>query len=221
MSVTGAPNIDWEDLASYQISAAHDLLIADIGDNDALRESVNLYVVAEPDPAGGDTTVAARSIAFQYPDGPRDAEAVAVDAEAGAVYVLSKRTISPELYEVPFSHASLDADELVAARYLGPITSLPRPTDEDLEHAVERQDWHWQPTAMDFSPDGTSATILTYRAVYSYERNAGESWYDALQSEPRVRPLGDIKDAESMCLADGAIFVTVEAANPPLLRFDR
>ena len=41
-------NQDWEDLASFQMDGKAYLLIADIGDNDARRETRTLYVVEEP-----------------------------------------------------------------------------------------------------------------------------------------------------------------------------
>ena len=216
--IANAENTDWEDLAAFELNGAQYLMIADIGDNDAGRDNAVLYFVPEPKTTAADTVTASRSIAFRYPGGPRDAEAVAVDPDAGVAYVLSKRTVPAELYVVPFSIAPPDAGPTIA-RYLGPVDSLPQPTDDDLEHLSEQELWRWQPTAMDFSADGRFATILTYRATHTYSRKNGESWYEALQSEPTIAPLNGINDAESMCMADNAIFVTLEGKNPPLLRF--
>ena len=218
VQITNIDNIDWEDLASFELNGAQYLMIADIGDNGASRDSVVLHFVPEPNTMAAGAVTASRSIAFRYPGGPRDAEAIAVDPDAGLAYVLSKRTVPAELYAVPLSLAPLEAGP-VTARYLGPIESLPRPTEDELTQLTEEQIWRWQPTAMDFSADGKSATILTYRATYIYSRLDGQSWYEALQSEPAATTLGDIQDAESMCMADDAIFVTLEGNNPPLLRF--
>lgn len=216
--IDNVENTDWEDLASFELNGAQYLMIADIGDNAASRENATLHFVPEPKTTAGGTVTASRSISFRYPNGPRDAEAIAVDPDAGAVYVLSKRTVPAELYAVPFSPAPPAAGP-VTARYLGPVDSLPRPPDDDLKQLTEQQIWSWQPTAMDFAADGKFATILTYRAALTYSRTDGESWYEALQSEPTVRALGDFNDAESMCMAGRAIFVTLEGKNPPLLRF--
>ena len=219
VSITNAQNIDWEDLASFELNGARHLLIADIGDNESKRQSVTLYLLPEPDPEETTAVEATRRIHFRYPDGPRDAEAIAVDGRAATAYVLTKRTLPPELYAIPLTFAERDAGP-VTARLVGPVTSLPPPTDDDIANAPLRQDWHWQPTALDFAADGLSAVILTYRAAYRFRRASGDSWYDALRATPDVLPLGDVTDAESMCLAEGSVYVTTEGRKAPLLRID-
>jgi hypothetical protein len=52
------------------------LVVADIGDNDAERDSVELYVLPEPGP--GPAAVSPRTVALTYPGGAHDAEAVVV-----------------------------------------------------------------------------------------------------------------------------------------------
>lgn len=215
--VTNLENTDWEDLAAFELNGARYLLIADIGDNVGARNEVALHFVPEPNP-GTATAVASRTIRFRYPDGPRDAESIAVDAREGAAYVLSKRTVPAELYRVPFAYARATTGPVVA-EYLGPITSLPQPTQEDLQQAVAKQDWGWQPTAMDFSADGKSAVLLTYRAVYTYTRGEGEGWHDALQTQPGAQSLGLYFGAESVALGRDAVFVTFEGPHPAILRF--
>ncbi|MGK4421996.1 hypothetical protein ACSLVQ_27485, partial [Klebsiella pneumoniae] len=84
------------------------LLLADIGDNNAFRPFVTLYIVDEPEPSRlrPDAELSAaprRTLTVLYPDGPRDAEAVAVDANEGFVYLLSKRDAVPRLYRVPLA----------------------------------------------------------------------------------------------------------------------
>ena len=113
-------------------------------------------------------------------------------------------------------------DEEVIAKRLGEITSIPQPTREDLDRAVSNNDWHWQPTGMDISKDGQSAVILSYSAIYKYERKAGESWFEAMQSTPLRWALGEIREAEAVAFDDSGqcVFVTVEKHNAPLLRFD-
>src|SRR5262245_50818086 len=50
--VTGAQNVDWEDVAI----AGGDVYAADIGDNMEARDSIVVYRVPEPDPAAGTGT---------------------------------------------------------------------------------------------------------------------------------------------------------------------
>ncbi len=215
-----AQNRDWEDLAAFELDGTPYLLAADIGDNGGQRDDLRLYVVAEPDLEQGETRAAAPTwhIDVRYPDGPRDAESVAVDPREGRVYVLSKRDLPPRLYSLPLDKPA--NGERVTADYLGPVTTLPPPPAEDIAAAPRTLDWHWQPTAMDFSADGRHAAVLTYRAVYFYTRKDGQSWYDALNTEPARYHIGGIRDAESLAFAaDGrSLLLTVERLHAPLFR---
>jgi hypothetical protein len=214
-------NHDWEDLSSFTVDGTPYLLVADTGDNDAERDEVTLHVVLEPDLADDDKVKAdpAWSIDFRYPDGPRDVEAAAVDPGRGQVVLLSKREWPPVLYEVPLFPPS---DDTVVAKRLGPIESLPAPTRQDREHAVFTKEWHWQPTAMDISPDGGLAVILTYRGVYLYKLGPGLSLYESLSGQAYGFGLGNFRGAESVAFsAEGsAIYVTLEGRHAPLLRID-
>ena len=205
-------NRDWEDLAALDVDGRNALLIADVGDNAAAREMTRLIVVAEPDLRKA-AVEPLFTIGVRLPDGPADVEAVAVDSAANDAYLLTKRTLPPRLYRV-----SLDSEVgTTDAELLGPIASLPAPTEADLRLAPVRMDWHWQPTAMDFSADGSAAAILTYRAVYHYQRAAGQSWLDALNAAPtRIVPI-DIPGAEALALDDARIWVTHEGQPATLL----
>ena len=157
-------------------------------------------------------------IDFRYPEGPLDVEAVAVDASEQQVYVLSKRTVPARLYSVPLTPQRAGGDNIVTATLLGDIDSIPQPAQEDLDRALAEKSWHWQPTAMDFSPDGKKAIILTYRAVYLFHRENNEPWIDTLRRQPTAFNLGQIKNAESASLGNNVIFVTVEAERAPVYR---
>lgn len=214
-------NRDWEDLASFTVDGTPYLLVADTGNNDARHDTMSLHVVLEPDLVEDDKVKVrpAWSIRFRYPDGRRDVEAVAVDAANGRVYLLSKRDWPPRLYEVPLFPPSADT---VLAKHLGSIDTLPEPSRQDREHVVFTKDWHWQPTAMDISPDGRLAVILTYRGVYLYRLDPGRSFYDSLSGQAYGFGLGNFREAESVAFsADGnSIFVTLEGRHAPLLRID-
>ncbi|MEQ9562997.1 MAG: hypothetical protein RLN69_10785, partial [Woeseiaceae bacterium] len=214
-------NRDWEDLASFEHEGKAWLLVADIGDNSALRRYCTLYIVEEPREVRGQSVVPARSLRFTYPDGPRDAESVSVDVDGGSVFVLVKRTIPARLYRIQLFPADDPADdvELQLAESIGDITSIPQPGNWDIVNALARSSWHWQPTAMDFSRDGRRAAILTYVGLYVYKRNDDASWFEALQQTPQSVSLGEIGLAEAVAFGpDDSIFVTVEGPSPPLYR---
>ncbi len=72
--------------------------VADIGDNNASRESIQVTRV----PVGvGDRTVSEETMDLVYPDGARDAEALLVHPVTGRLYVVTKGVFAGELYAAP------------------------------------------------------------------------------------------------------------------------
>lgn len=216
-----ADNKDWEDITAFSMDERAYLLVADIGDNDARRKDVTLYVVAEPDLEKGDRQEQRPEwqIDFRYPNGPRDAEAAAVDIDNQRVLILTKRDLPPLLFEVPLTPPN---DGIVDARLLASVATLPRPSRRDIEFAPQIGNWHWQPTAMDIARDGSALVVLTYRAVYYYSRIEGESWSSALERSPLAFDISNIRNAEAIAFSpDGrSLFVTVEKRHAPLIRID-
>lgn len=212
-------NRDWEDLASFRLDGTPYLLVADIGDNEAKHETRTLYVVEEPAPEKNGKSKVAWAVEFRYPDGPRDAESVAVDADNGRALILSKRDIPPVLYELPLRP---DGDKTRTAKWLGTITSLPPPSRQDVAFAPKTKDWHWQPVGMDISEDNLAAVILTYRAVYYYERQPDQDWFEALNTKPRRVSIGNLRNAEAVAFgADGRrVIVTGENRHAWILLID-
>ena len=221
----GVTNTDWEDMASFTLDGQPWLLAADVGDNDAVRHDCVLHVVREPDPAtlapGRETELRPDySIHFNYEDGPRDCESVAVDAQERAVYLLSKRDYEPRLYRLPL--AAADADHPAVARRVGTVTHVPRPNIFQRWIKAPTGKYRWEPCAMDFSADGRLAVVLTYGDVLLFPRGSGESWADALAKMPVKLGEHQMPQAEGVCFSrDGrAIFVCSEQTMR-LLRYDR
>ncbi|NQV87504.1 MAG: hypothetical protein HQ492_10560 [Woeseiaceae bacterium] len=212
-------NVDWEDLASFSLDGKPYLMVADIGDNDAKRDHRTLYFVEEPTPEKNGTAKLDWKTQFRYPDGPRDAEAAAVDVDKGRVLILSKRDIPPRLYELPLQYGS---DDELLAKALGTIKSLRRPSRQDVEYAPKTKDWHWQPVGMDIAPGNLAAVILTYRYVYYYRRQPDQDWFAALNTAPAQVSLGNFENAESISFGDDewTVYVTGENKHSRLLRID-
>ena len=213
--VEGATNVDWEDLASFTLDGQPWLLIADIGDNDAVHEDRVLYVLAEPSLDGElpATIKPSWEIRYRYPGGARDSEAAAVDASNETVFVLSKRTQPAELFALPLRPTPVE--QPLEATLLGPVSGLPLATDEDIE-ASQNSDpetfvWHWQPTAMDISTDNQAAVILTYRNSYYWKRETNDSWYETLSRQALALDIAILPDAEAIAFANpGQLLVTSE-----------
>jgi hypothetical protein len=81
----GAPVRDVEALA---LTPGGRVLVADIGDNAGSREVVRLFWFDEP--GLGRTSGGWASWELSYPDGPHNAEALAVDPTSGRVFVVTK-----------------------------------------------------------------------------------------------------------------------------------
>jgi hypothetical protein len=215
---------DWEDLGSFRQDEKPFLMIADIGDNDAERKYRSLYFVAEPVPSKDGEEKPNWQVDFIYPDGPRDAEAAAIDVDNETVLILTKRDLPPQLYEVPLRP---DSKGKVTANSLGVVTSLPRPSRQDFEFAAKTGNLYWQPVGMDISQDNLAAVILTYGDVYYYRRRPQQSWYEVLKSKAeRKVSLGNFENAESIAFAHSdddngrIVFVTGENKHARLLRID-
>jgi hypothetical protein len=225
LRIHGVKNEDWEDVASFELAGKPCLLIADTGDNDAQRPTVLLHLVEEPpleqlraaDELG---TRPIRTLRVRYEDGPRDCEAVAVDPQERAVYLLTKRDQPARLYRVELEPQ--DGNAIVLARRVGTVARIPQPTSiqQRIKGHLGRR--RAEVTAMDFAPDGRSAVVLTYGDLLLFPRQPGERWAEALAREPNRLPPPDLGQQEAACFsADGRqIYVASESARP-LLRYDR
>jgi hypothetical protein len=158
-----------------------------------------------------------RQLRFSYPDGPLDAESIAVDAEGDSIFILVKRTVTARLYRIPLS--AVTSSQVEVSERLGDVASVPQPGNWEIVTALARKSWHWQPTGMDFSHDGRMAAILTYVGLYIYERSSDASWFETLQKPPQSVSLGDLRLAEAVAFGlDDSLFVTAEGTIPPLYR---
>ena len=103
--VEGAGAQDWEAMALGPCPGPSDrscLYVADIGDNRFTRESVAIYIIEEPDPFAGDGEVALLgTVSFVYPDGPHNAEGLAITADADLIVITKERSRRVWLFEIP------------------------------------------------------------------------------------------------------------------------
>jgi hypothetical protein len=221
INLASARNVDWEDLASFRLDGVPYLLIADTGDNRRRRTSATLYVVQEPDLTLDAThsETPAWQIDFTYSDGPRDVESVAIDIDNRRVLLLSKRVIPAVLYEIAL--VPEPGDKMVAMR-LGPVIGLPQPSKKDIKKAPKTDNWYWQPTGMDISPDSRQAAIVTNDAVHYFERGDEGGWLDALQKSRTSIDIRKYRNAESVAFAPDSrsVYVTFEKKNAPILQID-
>jgi hypothetical protein len=228
--VRGAQNIDWEDLAAFELDGKSYLLIADVGDNLSWRPAVTLYVVEEPVLQGARFGEQAQVdpiwiLRARLQGGPADCEAVAVDARARRILLLSKRTVPPVLYSLPLvarRDAPRGRDDLLVAQRMTTVPGIPQPSARDLELDPEYGAGSARPTALDVSADGARAVVLTYKEGYVFERAAGEGWAQAFAHVPvRVRmPYMKAMEAGGFAPDGRTIYATSEFLPTPIFRFE-
>ncbi len=151
VQINGAEAEDWEDIALGRCPVAGGpqlacLFIADIGDNDAERDEIQIYVVPEPALSASSARVEI-TYRLTYPDGPTDAEAIAVLGDL--LYLVSKgEDGSARLYRYVLGAPGSGVLELIGR--------LPINVDEREQRI----------TAAAFSPDGAMLALRSFESVY-------------------------------------------------------
>lgn len=215
--IEGAIKTDWEDMAAFELDGRHYLLIADTGDNGGLRRSLQLHIIEEPERIENARLKPAWSIAFRWPDGARDCEAVAVDAQRRQILLISKKRQPPELFSLPLMPAG---NALQTATRIGALAGIPEPDAQLRQANAFRAKIQGQVTAADVSPDGRTLAVMTYRYLLLYPRQPQQDWAQAVAGAPKVSELPWLPQAEALgWSADGRfLYATGEFIPAPLYR---
>ncbi len=225
VKLAAAKNDDWEDLAAFELDGKPWLLVGDIGDNDARRKHLTLYLAEEPTPAQLRQTEKlslrpSATFRLTFADGARDCEALAVDPRERALYLLSKRDLTPRLYRVALPSPLANAE--LVAEFVTIVPELARPTGPDAFFAGLFEKGRARPCGMDFAPDGSAAAVVTYADVVVFPRAPGESWATAFARKPLRLAPHDLPQAEAICFsADGRSLFVASESTRALLRYDR
>jgi hypothetical protein len=214
--IDGVQSSDWEDIAAFEDVGGAALLIADTGDNFAMRSWPVLYAVRDPGRRG--RPVLLWRLDFRFPDGAHDVEAMAVDPRDRAILLVTKRDARPRLYRLALPEGPPATRP--TAEFLGEVAGLPTgPT------LIERlgspfASFRDGPSALDISRDGATAVLVTLRHAYVYRRAPGMDWARAFGGAPAVLALPDLKQVEAAALSvDGReLFVGSEGRPGRLAR---
>lgn len=220
--VAGIDNRDWEGIDTFVWRGRPMILIADFGDNNRQYDVYTLFAIEEPRLDGerlaASTVVPlAWRIDFVYPDGPHDAEGVAVNSAADEIFILTKRDDPPLLFVLPL--APFSTDRPILAHRSAPIDKIPPPTDEDRRQSYGAV--RSRPTALDMSSDGALMAVLTYKHAYLFSRQPGQTWATAVASRPELVRLPlpqygqDLRQREAICFTqDGnSLMISSEGLN--------
>lgn len=182
---------DNRDTEALAMGPGPTLWSADIGDNNAVRETVLVHTTPEPVELA-DHEVTATSYRFTFPDGPRDAEAFLVDPVDGRAYVGTKSLGGGGWYAAPVTLTAGDTHPLTRVQGLGA----------------------WV-TDGAFSPDGSTVALRSggfpgggggEATLYDVGRAPGEP---ATLTERGTVPLPDQEQGESLTFtADGTTLLT-------------
>ncbi|WP_051222319.1 hypothetical protein [Conexibacter woesei] len=200
LDVPGAQAVDWEDIA---VGPGGDLLLGDIGDNDAKRPDVVVYRIPEPRLASHPTATApAQALTLTYPDGAHNAETLIADRRTGELIIVTK-TLSGHsaIYSANVSGGARQVLKLRGHINFG-LAGLT--------------------TAGDISADGTTVAIRTYSDLSIWHRRAGTSIAATLTDGTRcTTTLAAEGQGESLALTThGTSFYTIpEGPSPPLRHY--
>lgn len=206
VELDGATAIDWEDMAVGPCGDDECLFIGDIGDNGSSRTDCSVYRVIEPvidptTPFGAMSLVEWDNLPLSYPDGPRDAEALAAHPD-GSVYIFAKYPggIS-EMYVFP----ELTPDVPVTLDYIG---------DLDTGFGLSLT------TAADIHRNGRRLLLRTYVSIAEWRLEAGQPFAEIIDAERRWTPFGVEVQGEAVAYdpANGNYLQISEWNFPPIYR---
>ena len=174
---------DWEAMTSFVWEQKPYLLVADIGDNFAARDQVSYTIISEPEMQNLSKDARLAPVltqTFTYPNGPRDSEAIAVDAARGELLVLSKRTQPPELYRLPLDmgakgQGASDTRPVQIAEKIGSLGGFEKPDVATVDLYGDAWFYLAMPTGMSLFGDRLLVTTLEDAFLFDRKNMAAPS----------------------------------------------
>jgi len=202
----GAKAIDWEDIASFTDGASKRLVIADIGDNQAIRNEVTLYLMDEPDPLQDGQTALYREIRVRYPDGPRDCEAIGVDLRHRQILMVGKSFLPlAPVYSMPLPSQLFSAETMVQPVVLERVGTIAAPLI----------------TAMEVDPRCGDLFLVNYFQCFRFKVDKDDAPGAWIKKVPSLMELPKLKQIEAVAIdANGDVWVTSEGSPGKLARVE-
>ena len=169
----------WEAISA---GPAHTLWVGDVGDEAEVRPSITVYRIREPE---GVTTASVTPAAyrFTYPDGPHDAEAIAVHPKSGDLFIVTSGPDDAAIYRAPRVITAAGLNQLVR------VSSAPPGV-----------------VAASFSPDGRRLAMVTRTQGFLYTHVGGTA------TPLPIPELGEVQTAE-IDARGAQLLVAVESAD--------
>ncbi|MCC5932109.1 MAG: hypothetical protein JJU28_22880 [Cyclobacteriaceae bacterium] len=210
ITVNGAENVDWEDLAE---SREH-LFIGDMGNNNGDRRDLKIYMVHKDafNFSGDGTVEVSGIIEFVYPDQTNfsssknhnyDCEAIIY--KEGHIYLFSKNRLNnqSDLYRIPATPGTYQAEFIDSFETRGLITGA------------------------DIQPGGHQITLLGYRKngdcfLWVLESYQEDNFFSGAKKYVRLGRFGQIGQTEGIVYKDDSSYYIssekVDGLNPRLYR---
>ena len=194
----GVKAVDWEDMASFDDNGPR-LLVADVGDNSANRESVSLYLFDEPHPRKKSKVDSFQHLVVRYADGAQNCESVAVDIKNRRILLLGKAALLATMHEIPLPLPPENSEPE------GKVTKLNVTTKAIQRIAIPMA------TGMDLCPKTGDLWVSSYFHAYRYPAAKRVSLESRLKRIPDMIELPKLKQVEAIAIDDkGRIWVTSE-----------
>lgn len=192
-TLRGADPIDWEDIAVAECPSGSCLYVADVGDNNSRRATVDVYRLPEPAPTAS-MPVEAERFRVRYPGGPRDAESIFVLPPERLFVVTRGRAHPIAVYAYP---GPLRSDSVVELQRVRTLSTAAVPHDD-------------QVTGADATADGRWVVLRTPSALFFYRT---EQLLERGEDRPiraTLTGLGEVQ-GEGVAIGDnGAVVLTSE-----------
>lgn len=188
--IGGATNVDWEDITTDNKG---NIVVADVGNNGNDRKDLVLYIIPEPSPVASNTTWL-KKLFFKYPDQKTFADRTDFNYDCEAVFFADNR----------FHFLSKNRSDSYTKLYRMDTEK----TDEvNTLTLLDRFNIQGRVTAADATEDGTKLVVITYEAIWLFERRAkdtsffkGNIWWLPVKA-PQIESVC-FKDASTLWLLD-------------------
>jgi len=130
------------DVEAVAVDPEGTIYIADIGDNKATRDTIEVYTIPEPAELEDQTNVKYHRYDFEYPDGAHDAETLLIEPATQRLYFVTKSSRKAAFYAAPETASREGTNELTK------VGAAPAGVTDGT-----------------FMPDGKSVVLRTYLEV--------------------------------------------------------
>lgn len=217
IAIDGISNIDWEDIATYQLAGEKFIVIADTGDNGGLRTDLFLHIIKEPiDITANSSVKDVRTIKFQWSDGARDSEAMVVDEKREQFLLISKKRVPAEVYTLP-----IDAKDNLKPKFIATLEGIAQPDQKIMNEKKNLARYRSQITGADISPDGSWLAVLNYQQVIFYFLPDGKIPRKLIPVHTITLPWLPQAEGIAFSLDGNSLFIGSEQSPVPMIRLNR